>query len=142
MSTAVQEDVKLTNQLAVFSEPVTIPVTLVGSLTNPDHFHLEIPVELLYVSLIEDYNNTVTWNLSAPIGIDAYFDTPAVDFPGQDTGAMLLEKTNSSVKIQWTNVSQDRRGRSYYYTLHVVVNLNGLLIPVNLDPTMHNEPPT
>ena len=142
MSTAVQDDVKVTNQLAVFSGPVTIPVTLIPSLTNPDAFHLEIPVELQYVSLIEGYDNTVTWNLIKPNGIDAFFETPAVTFDGQDTGARLIEKTASSVQIQWMNVASERRGRSFFYTLHVVVNNNGLLIPVNLDPTMHNEPPT
>jgi hypothetical protein len=144
MSTAVQEDESITNQLAAppFSGPVTIPVTVVGNLTSPDSFRLDIPTEFLYVSVIENYHNTITWELVPQTGIDAFFDTPAIDFPGQDTGSTLVEKTRSKVILQWMNVSPERRGRSYYYTLHVVVNAGGILIPVNHDPTVHNEPPT
>jgi hypothetical protein len=124
-----------------FSGPVTIPVTLLNP-TDPLTVALQIPTDLRYISVIENYDNTLTWDLQPVPGVTAFFDTPAIDFFGQDTGSTVAEKTPSSVKLNWTNVAPTRRRQSYYYRLHAVVVINGILVPVILDPTVHNEPPT
>lgn len=124
-----------------FDGPITINVSIVNP-TNPNTVALQIATELEYVSVVENFDDTITWNLQVPMGVEAYFDNPAIAFPGEDTGPLNPTRTATSVSIDWSNVDMERRGVSFHYCLYAVIVIDEVLIPVNLDPTVHNDPPT
>jgi hypothetical protein len=141
MSSTALSEVRTATLQDPFSGPVTIPVTLLNP-TDPKTVALQIPTDLRYISVVENYENTLTWNLEPVPGVTVYFENPAIDFFGQDTGSTLALKTPSTVTINWVNIAPARRRQSYFYRLHAVVVIDGILVPVILDPTVHNEPPT
>ncbi len=124
-----------------FDGPITIDVSIVNP-TNPNTVALQIATDLRYVSVVENFDDTITWNLLVPVGVEAYFDNPAIGFPGEDTGPLNPARTATSIAIDWSNVGLERRGLSFHYCLYAVIVIGGVLIPVNLDPTVHNDPPT
>src|SRR5688572_11589340 len=120
MSSTALSDVRTATLQDPFSGPVTIPVTILNP-TDPKTVALQIPTDLRYISVVENYENTLTWNLEPVPGVTAYFENPAIDFFGQDTGSTLAQKTPSTVTINWVNIAPARRRQSYFYRLHAVV---------------------
>lgn len=139
MSTAVQDEIHLGA-----ADPITGPVSIAVKLEQDaqDRFYLTLPLESEYLSIAEGFDDVLTWDLEVPAHLNAYFDNPAITFSGQNSGALLINRQPNQVQYRWANLDDLSRGQSFYYTIHVVVNRDGMLIPVNHDPTVHNDPPT
>jgi hypothetical protein len=119
---------------------ITVPVTVLNP-TDPDAVALSLPVDQRYISIGVDEIATITWNLD-PEG-DAFFDVPAIDFFADNTGLLSFTRnSDTSISIEWLNVNPAAQGRSFFYRLHVVIPIGGNLIPIDHDPTVHNDPPT
>lgn len=128
------EHVHVQNSL---TDGFTIPVTLEE---EEGSFGLSVPPQYQYVSVVENYDNTITWTLD-PNGFDAMFDNPPVVFLNSP-GPLHITRGNLEAKVEWSNVDMATRGQSFSYRLRVLVRINGMLIPISHDPTVHNDPPT
>ncbi len=124
-----------------FDGPITIDVEILNP-TDPDTVKLYIETDLRYVSVVEEYDDTITWNLQVPLGVTAYFDSPAIAFPGEDPGTLNPVRTPTSVTIDWSNTDSGRKGLSFHYQLYILIVIDEVIVPIDNDPTVHNDPPT
>ena len=140
----ITEAVSLINTEAFqepLSESVTIPVSIT-SPTDPANVGLRIPPQYRYLRVIVNFDDTITWQLDdAAVSAGAFFDNPAIVFQNSP-GPLLIQRSSTQVSVDWENVNPATRGQSFSYRLFVVVPINGNLIPVVHDPTVHNDPPT
>ena len=122
-----------------FTSDFTIPVGIT-STTSAENVALVVPAAMRYVSVIVNFDHTITWHLD-PGNSDAIFDDPPIVFLN-NPGPLVINRTNWTVTVDWQNVNEATRGRSFPYRLCVVVTIDGARIPVTHDPTVHNDPPT
>ncbi|HYC60916.1 MAG TPA: hypothetical protein VEK79_15240 [Thermoanaerobaculia bacterium] len=118
---------------------VTIPITL-----NVAEMRLELPIQSRYLSVVENYDHPIIFTLHGG-GSEAFFDNPGIVFlnpPSFFTSGSLQRVTSTRLELHWSNVHLADRGRSFDYRIFVVVRVNGFLVPVTHDPTVHNDPPT
>jgi hypothetical protein len=102
---------------------------------------LAIPTNLQYVSVEEDFADTITWILDVPENINAFFDNPAIEFV-ESTAPTPVRMSNTVVTVDWSNTNPALQGLSFHYRINVVIEIDSVLVPVNHDPTVHNDPPT
>jgi hypothetical protein len=139
-SGALNTDVKPNHTLqpSFQTGPVVIPIGILDA-DNPNTVKLDIPDALRYLSVAEGFDGTIVWNLEPPPGVEAFFDNPGVNV---DEHFGTRSNDNKTLTVDWSNTDILTRGRSFPYRLRVVVVINGLLIPVVHDPTVHNDPPS
>lgn len=119
-----------------------IPVTITSPL-DPANVGVQIPADLRYLRVAQDYDAKITWTLDTSNAEGAFFDNPAIVFqtsPGPLE--ITLNPSRTQLSVDWSNVNPATQGVSFSYRLYVVVPIDGNLIPVVHDPTVHNEPPT
>lgn len=139
MSTSTLEEVDQIVQ-SPHDRGFTIPV----AINNPDSAlgaALEIPLPLRYASVVENFEDTITWDLLVPPGVSAKFDNPPIQFVGGDPFP-VVRVSDTRATVAWSNPPGARRGLSFNYRINVALTVGDLLVMVQHDPTMHNEPPT
>jgi hypothetical protein len=115
----------------------------IDNATDPDFVDVIVPLDQRYLNIAEGAKGTIEWLLDGADTQNATFDNPAITFDG-NAGPLLNATVTGDGKvltILWANDLMNQ-GLSFFYCLRVVVEINGVKIPVTHDPTVHNEPPS
>ena len=98
----------------------------------------DISCNPLYISIPEKQSRTLIWTLNAPPNV--MFDTPAITLFGEQPIMSPMTSSFNRRQMTWTN-DEAVKGRSFSYTIHLLEETFNGIVPLTLDPIVHNEPP-
>lgn len=123
-----------------FDQAFTIPIGIANP-TSPANAALTIDLALRYASVVENFDDTITWELDVPTGVVAKFDNPPIQFV--NGSPFQVERVSDTLAtVSWSNPPGSARGLSFNYRINVLLYIDDLVVMVSHDPTIHNEPPT
>lgn len=123
-----------------FAHAFTVPIGIADP-TSPANAALTIPLALRYASVVENFDDTITWDLDVPTGVVAKFDNPPIQFV--DGSPFPVDRVSDTrATVAWSNPPGTGRRFSFNYRINVLLYIDDLVVMVSHDPTIHNEPPT
>lgn len=139
MSVVTQE---LTNEAPPLLSTLERSVTVTARLDPLRGMTLSIPADQLYINVPVGNALTITYNLVVDGPQNVIFDQPPITV--SNSSAPLISRPSNTVGLMTIdNTTWQAQGASFYYTIRAIwIQSDSVQIPVNLDPTVHNDPPS
>jgi hypothetical protein len=103
---------------------------------------LSIDETELYINVPIGSTMTITYDLVVADGQTVIFDQPPITVSNSSAPA-ISRPTNTQAVMHIDNTTWQTQGASFYYTIHAIwVQSPTVQIPIRLDPTVHNDPPS
>jgi hypothetical protein len=117
-------------------------VTVNASLGESGGMRLTIDETDLYINVPIGSTMTITYDLVVSDGQTVIFDQPPITVSNSSAPA-ISRPGNTQAVMHIDNTTWQTQGASFYYTIHAIwVQSPTVQIPIRLDPTVHNDPPS
>jgi hypothetical protein len=117
-------------------------VAVTAQLDESGGMKLSIDDSQLYINVPIGDVLTITYTLDIPGGQNVVFDQPPVTVSNSSAPA-IVRVSNTVAQMTIDNTTWQTQGASFYYTIHAIwVQSPTVQIPLSLDPTVHNDPPS
>ena len=117
-------------------------VIVTASLSESGGMTLAMDETQLYLNVPIGDVLRITYELVVSNGQSVVFDQPPITV-SNSTEPAIVRISDTVAQMTIDNTSWQTQGASFYYTIHAIwVQSPTVRIPLSLDPTVHNDPPS